>query len=62
MFNLSWPISWVIVALIHIKHVHSSGSYQWATYQKYDRYGHESPSGYGPSMGRVGGLRGAVYL
>ena len=33
---------------IQIKPVHSSVSYQWAIYQKYDRRGHESPSGYGP--------------
>ena len=32
---------------IQIKPVHSSISYQQATYQKYDRHGHESPSGYG---------------
>ena len=36
-----------IVAPIHIKHVHSSMSYHQATYQKYDRRGHELPSGYG---------------
>ena len=35
---------------IQIKHVHSSVSYQHATYQKYDRRGHELPSGYGPSV------------
>ena len=34
--------------LIQINHVHSSVSYQQATYQKYDRHGHKSPSGYGP--------------
>ena len=28
---------------IQIKQVHSSVSYQQATYQKYDRRGHESP-------------------
>ena len=28
--------------------MHSSLSYQQATYQKYDRRGHELPSGYGP--------------
>ena len=33
---------------IQIKHVHSSISYQQATYQKYHRRGQESPSGYGP--------------
>ena len=32
---------------IQIKPVHSSISYQQATYQKYDRRGRESPSGYG---------------
>ena len=34
-------------APILIKHVHSSLSYQRATYQKYDWRGHELPSGYG---------------
>ena len=33
---------------IQIKHVHSSVSYQQTSYQKYDRRGHKSPSGYGP--------------
>ena len=33
---------------IQIKPGHYSISYQRATYQKYDRRGHESPSGYGP--------------
>ena len=37
----------LIVALIHIKHVHSSLSYQQVIYQNYDWHGHESPSGYG---------------
>ena len=37
-----------IIAPIHIKHVHSSVSYQQATYQKYEWCGHESPNGYGP--------------
>ena len=36
-----------VVAPIQIKPVHSSVSYQQATNQKYDRCGHESPSGYG---------------
>ena len=40
----------MIVAPIHIKHVHSGVSYQWAIYQKYDQRGHESPSGYGPLL------------
>ena len=49
MFDLNWrPILWSIVAPIKIKDVHSSVSYQQATRQKYDRHGHESPSGYGP--------------
>ena len=49
MFNLNWwQIIWAIIASIQIKHVHSSLSYQQATYQKYDRRGHKSPSGYGP--------------
>ena len=33
---------------IKIKHVHSSMPYQQAIHPKYDRRGHESPSGYGP--------------
>ena len=33
---------------IQTKHVHSSVSYTQATYQKYDRRVHKSPSGYGP--------------
>ena len=45
MFDLNQlPILWAI----QIKHVHSSVSYQQATHKKYDRHGHESPSGYGP--------------
>ena len=36
-----------IVAPIHIKHVHSTVYYQWATYQKYDQRGCELPSAYG---------------
>ena len=36
---------------IQIKHVHSSVSYQQATYQIYNRRGQESSSGYGP-LGR----------
>ena len=39
--------NWPIVPPIHIKHGHSSVSYQWAIYQKYDWHGCESPSGYG---------------
>ena len=39
---------WPILAPIHIKHVNSCVSYQCAIYIKYDRRGHESPSGYGP--------------
>ena len=47
MFNLNPPIIWAIVAPVHIKPVHSSVSYQWVMYQKYDRHGHELLSGYG---------------
>ena len=48
MFDLNWqPILWAIIALIQIKHVHSSVSYQQATYQKSNLRAHESPSGYG---------------
>ena len=51
MFDLGWrynrQYNWPIVLPINIKHVHSSVSYQWAIYQKYDRRGCESPSGYG---------------
>ena len=42
------PIVALIVAPIQIKHVHSSVSYQWPIYEKYDRHGHALPSGYGP--------------
>ena len=38
------PIVLPTEAPIQIKHVHSSVSYQWATYQIYDRRGCESPS------------------
>ena len=49
MFDLNRrPILWAIVVPIQIKHVHYSVSYQQATYQKYNRCDHESPSGYGP--------------
>ena len=49
MFDLNWPYNLLpIVALIQIKHVLSSLSYQLATYAEYDRHGRESPSGYGP--------------
>ena len=49
MFDLNRrPILWAIVAQIQIKVVHSSLSYQQETYQKYNRHGQESPSGYGP--------------
>ena len=41
------------IALIHIKHVYSSVSYQKAIYQKYDRRGHKLPSGYGPYVSGV---------
>ena len=37
----------MICAPIQIKHVHSSVSYQWAIYQKYNPRGRELPSGYG---------------
>ena len=40
--------------LLPIKHVHSSLPYQQATYPKYDRRGHESPSGYGPLVRHTG--------
>ena len=45
---------------IQIKHVHSSVSYQQATYQKYHRHGHESPSGYGPLRPPVHGASSVV--
>ena len=49
MFDLNRrPILWAIVAPIQIKVVHSSLSYQQATYQTYDRRSQESPSGYCP--------------
>ena len=49
MVNLNrCTLLWPIVAWINCKPVHSSVSYQWALYQKYDRHGHEAPSRYGP--------------
>ena len=49
MFDLNLRlILWAIVVPIQIKHVHSGVSYQQVTHKKYDRLGHESPSGYGP--------------
>ena len=49
MFDLNRrPILLAITVPIQIKLVHSSVSYQQATYQKYNRRAHESPSGYGP--------------
>ena len=55
MFDLNWwdnrrnnrRYDRPIVAPIHIKHVHSSVSYQWEIYQKYDQRGCASPSGCG---------------
>ena len=55
MFDMNRQYTRPIVALtvvpivppIEIKHVHSCVSYQRVTYQKYNRRGHESPSGYG---------------
>ena len=41
-----WPILQAIVAPIHIIPVCSTVSYQQGTNPKYDRRGHESPSGY----------------
>ena len=48
MFNLSRPIESADSMGDCIKHVYSSFSYQWAIYKKYDRRGHEWPSGYEP--------------
>ena len=47
MFDLKWRYDRPILGPIIIKPVHSSYPYQWAIYQKYNRRGHESPSGYG---------------
>ena len=44
------PIIPPIEAPIQIKHVHSSVSYQWAIYQRYDKHGSESPSRSGMSV------------
>ena len=44
MFDLNRRYNRQILALIYIKLVHSSVSYQWAIYQKYDRRVHKSPS------------------
>ena len=54
MFDLNRPIA----ALIHIKDVHSSLSYQLPTYPKYDRRGHELPRGYGPLLN----LKAFLYI
>ena len=49
MFGLNRrPILWAIVALIQIKRIHFSVSYQQAINPIYDRRVHESASGYGP--------------
>ena len=49
MFDMNLRlILWPIVAPIDIKHVHSSVSYQQASFQIYDRCGEELRSGYGP--------------
>ena len=53
MIDLNWrynglivaPIVALIIAPFQINHVHSSVSYQWKIYEKYDQHGHESPSG-----------------
>ena len=55
MFNLNRRCNWPIVAPIvapfvapiQIKHEHSSVSYQWVIYHKYDQRGCELPSEYG---------------
>ena len=36
----NWRFNWPMVTQIHIKHVHSSVSYQWVIYQKYDWRGY----------------------
>ena len=43
------------IAQIQIKDVHSSVSYQWAIYQKYDWCGHELSSGHG-ALGHLLGV------
>ena len=52
MFNMNRrsnrPIGPPIGLPTQIIHVHSSVSYHWATFKKYDRHGHASPIGYGP--------------
>ena len=45
VFDLNRHYNWPIVALIQIKHVHSSVSFQQATYQKYNQRGCESDLG-----------------
>ena len=50
MFDLNRRYDRSIVALIYIKHVHFSLSYQQVIYPKYDRLGRESPSGYGAQL------------
>ena len=46
-FDMNRRYNQTIVPPIQIIHVHSSVSFQRAIYQKYDRRGRESPSGYG---------------
>ena len=59
MFDLNRrPILWVICTPIQIKHVHSNVSYQQATYPRYNRRGHESPSGYSPLVKGGPGFHG----
>ena len=47
MFDMNRRYDRPLVPPIQIKHIHSSVSYQWAIYQKYNLCGCESPSGYG---------------
>ena len=55
-WHYNCPYNQLILALIHIKFVHSSISYQWAINQKFDWRVCKSPSGYGPLALLLSGL------
>ena len=61
MFDLNWrtyrsaQILWAVAAPIHIKHGYIK-HHQWVIHQRYNRRGHELPSGYGPLVTRLEGF------
>ena len=62
MFDLNRCNNRQILALIHIRPVHSSVSYQWAIYQKYDRRVYKSASVVWPLTPRGAGGGGGSSL